>query len=162
MICRPSSTSFLYLTSYASLILLLAGCGGPAPTDGADPKVTAMGTIEVTAKLVDIPGTFPPNDIYDYAYVMKYEIVQVHRGEASGTIFVGQYNPLKNRAEAADERSGEIGGNVTRFRTGDLHRLALDVPIDNFCMAGIVNEYAEKEPSDDPIYWAIWTNQVVR
>ena len=55
MICRPSSTSFLYLTSYASLILLLAGCGGPAPTDGADPKVTAMGTIEVTAKLVDIP-----------------------------------------------------------------------------------------------------------
>ena len=162
MICRPSSTSFLYLTSYASLILLLTGCGGPAPTDGADPKVTAMGTIEVTAKLVDIPGTFPPNNIYDYAYVMKYEIVQVHRGEASGTIFVGQYNPLKNRAEAADERSGEIGGNVTRFRTGDLHRLALDVPIDNFCMAGIVNEYAEKEPSDAPIYWAIWTNQVVQ
>lgn len=162
MICRPSSTSFLSLTSFASLLLVLAGCGGPAPTDGVDPKVTAMGTIEVTAKLVDIPGAFPPNDIYDYAYVMKYEIVQVHRGEASGTILVGQYNPLKNRAEAADARSGEIGGTVTRFRTGDLHRLALDVPIDNFCMAGIVNEYAEKEPSDAPIYWAIWTNQVVR
>ena len=58
--------------------------------------------------------------------------------------------------------SGEIGGSITRFRTGDLHRLALDVPIDNFCMAGIVNEYAEKEPSDAPIYWAIWSNQVVQ
>lgn len=162
MTYRPSSTSFLSLTSFVSLVLILAGCGAPAPTDGADPKVTSMGTIEVTAKLVDIPGTFPPNDIYDYAYVMKYEVVQVHRGEASGTIFVGQYNPLKNRAEAADERSGEIGGTVTRFRTGDLHRLALDVPIDNFCMAGIVNEYAEKEPSDAPIYWAIWSNQVVQ
>ena len=145
-----------------SSIFLLAGCGAPPPTDGADPKVTTMGTMEVTAKLVDIPGTFPPNDMYDYAYVMKYEIVQVHRGEASGTIFVGQYNPLKKRAEAADERSGEIGGNIVRFRTGDLHRLALDVPIDNFCMAGIVNEFAEKEPSDAPIYWAVWTNQVVR
>lgn len=145
-----------------TLLLLLAGCGAPAPTDGADPKVTTMGTVEVTAKLVDIVGPFPPNDIYDYAYVMKYEIVAVHRGAASGTVLVGQYNPLKKRAEAADERSGEIGGNVTRFRTGDLHRLALDLPIDNFCMAGIVNEYAEKEPSDAPIYWAIWTNQVIQ
>ena len=147
---------------FAPIISFLAGCGAPAPTDGGDPNVTTMGTIEVTARLVDIPGTFPPNDIYDYAYVMKYEIVQVHRGEVSGTIFVGQYNPLKKRAEAADERSGEIGGNINRFRTGDLHRLALDVPIDNFCMAGIVNEYAEKEPSDVPIYWAIWTNQVIQ
>ena len=147
---------------FAPIISFLAGCGAPAPTDGGDPNVTTMGTIEVTARLVDIPGTFPPNDIYDYAYVMEYEIVQVHRGEVSGTIFVGQYNPLKKRAEAADERSGEIGGNINRFRTGDLHRLALDVPIDNFCMAGIVNEYAEKEPSDVPIYWAIWTNQVIQ
>jgi len=147
---------------FASLVVFPVGCGAPAPTDGADPKVTTMGTIEVTAKLVDIPGTFPPNDMYDYAYVMKYEIVQVHRGEASGTIFVGQYNPLKKRAEAADERSGEIGGNIVRFRTGDLHRLALDVPIDNFCMAGIVNEYAETAPSDAPVYWAVWTNQVVQ
>ena len=144
------------------LLCLLSACSAPAPTDGADPKVTTMGTVEVTAKLVDIAGAFPPNDLYDYAYVMKYEIVKAHRGQASGTILVGQYNPLKKRAEAADERSGEIGGNVTRFRTGDLHRLALDVPIDNFCMAGIVNEYAEKEPGDAPIYWAVWTNQVVQ
>ena len=88
----------------------MAGCGAPTPTDGADPKVTTMGTIEVTAKLVDIPGTFPPNDMYDYAYVMKYEIVQVHRGEASGTIFVGQYNPLKKRAET---NAAEAGARVT-------------------------------------------------
>lgn len=157
-----SRSSIVSFSALVTLVLLLAGCSGPAPTDGADPKVTTMGTVEVTAKLVDIAGTFPSNDIYDYAYVMKYEVVQVHRGEASGTILVGQYNPLKKRAEAADARSGEIGGTVTRFRTGDLHRLALDAPIDNFCMAGIVNEYAEKEPSDAPVYWALWTNQVVQ
>ena len=141
----------------------IAGCGAPTPDDGADPKVTTMGTIEVTAKLVDITGEFPPNDLYDYAYVMKYEVLQVHRGDAAGTLLVGQYNPLKKRAEAADQRSGEIGGNVTRFRVGDVHRLALDVPIDNFCMAGIINKYAdESKPSDAPIYWAVWTNRVVQ
>jgi hypothetical protein len=143
--------------------LVLGACAGPAPTDGADPKVTTLGTVEVTAKLVDVTGEFPPNDLYDYAYVMKYEVVQVHRGEASGTILVGQYNPLKKRAEAADQRSGEIGGNVTRFRVGDIHRLALDVPIDAFCMAGIINKYAdENQPTDAPIYWAVWTNRVVQ
>lgn len=143
------------------LAILSSGCGTSAPDDGADEHVTTQGTIEVTAKLVDIAGEFPPNDLYDYAYVMKYEVEQLHRGDASGLILVGQYNPLKNRAEAADARSGEIGGNVTRFRVGDRHRLALDVPIDDYCMAGIVNKYAETEPSDAPIYWALWTNRVV-
>ena len=142
---------------------LFAGCGArPTPTDGADPRVTTMGTIEVTARLADIPGEFPPNDLYDYAYVMKYDVLETHRGEASSTIYVGHYNPLKKRGEAADDRSGEIGGNITRYRVGDIHRLALDVPIENFCMAGIVNEYAEKEPSDAPVYWTLWVNEVVK
>ena len=153
-------TSYRFF-SVLVLTALLAGCGAPAPTDGADEHVTSMGTIEVTAKLVDIPGDFPSNDLYDYAYVMKYEVVEVHRGEASGTLLVGQYNPLKKRSEVADVRTGEIGGDVTRFRVGDLHRLALDAPIDNFCMAGIINKYAETEPPDMPIYWAFWTNQVI-
>lgn len=140
-----------------------AGCGGGAPDDGAGPEVTTRGRVEVTARLVDIPGEFPSNDLYDYAYVMQYEVLETHRGEAAGTILVGQYNPLKRRAEAADPRSGEIGGNVTRFRVGDVHRLALDTPIDAFCMAGIINEYAEDEPlADAPVYWAIWTKRVVR
>ena len=144
------------------LAALCPGCGPAAPDDGADPKASTMGTVEVTAKLVDIAGEFPPNDLYDYAYVMKYEVLETHRGEVAGTILVGQYNPLKKRAEAADQRSGEIGGNVTRFRVGDLQRLALEVPIDDFCMAGIINKYAETEPGDAPIYWAVWTNRVVQ
>ena len=148
------------LTTAFALILLCLGCGGPQKTDGADPKVTTMGSIEVTAKLVDITGEFPPNDLYDYAYVMNYEVLETHRGEAPKTIYVGQYNPLKPRAEAADARSGEIGGDVTEFRVGDVHRLALEVPIDDYCMAGIINKYAEL--TQDPIYWAVWTNRVVQ
>lgn len=155
------SRQFFVSTLGLLVFPLLCGCSGPAPSDGADEKVTTMGRIEVTAKLVEIPGEFPSNDLYDYAYVMKYEVVEVHRGEASGTLLVGQYNPLKKRGEAADVRTGEIGGDVKRFRVGDLHRLALDAPIDNFCMAGIINKYAESTPPDTPIYWAFWTNQVI-
>lgn len=146
-----------------SMILLLAGCGGaPTPTDGADSKVTSMGSFEVTARLADIPGEFPPNDLYDYAYVMKYEVLETHRGDVTGTIYVGHYNPLKKRGEAADDRSGEIGGNITRYRVGDVHRLALDVPIEEYCMAGIVNVYAENAPIDAPVYWTLWVNEVVK
>jgi len=142
------------------MLTVCLGCGGAQKTDGADNNVTTMGSIEVTAKIVDITGEFPPNDLYDYAYVMKYEVIQTHRGEAPKTIYVGQYNPLKPRAEAADARSGEIGGNVKEFRVGDVHRLALEVPIDDYCMAGIINKYAEQ--TQDPIYWAVWTNRVVQ
>jgi hypothetical protein len=141
------------------VIVLCFGCG-PEPTDGADPQVTTVGSIEVTAKLVDVAGEFPPNDLYDYAYVLKYEVLEAHRGEAPKTLYVGQYNPLKLRSEAADIRSGEIGGTATTFRVGDIQRMALEVPIDDYCMAGIINKYAEQ--TQEPIYWAVWTNRVVQ
>ena len=31
--------------------------------------------ISVTAKLVEIPSSLPPDDLYDYAYVMRYEVI---------------------------------------------------------------------------------------
>ncbi len=142
--------------------LLMAGCGAPEPTDGADANVTTLGAYEVTARIVDIAGVFPPNKLYDYAYVMKYEVLESHRGDLAGTLYIGQYNPLKLRPEAADQRSGEIGGDITGFHVGDIQRLALEVPLMDYCMAGIVNEYADTIPEDTPIYWAVWTNSVVQ
>jgi hypothetical protein len=47
---------------------------------GVDQQVTTQGTIEVTAKLVEVPGPFPPNDLYNYGYVLKYKVLAVHRG----------------------------------------------------------------------------------
>jgi len=138
--------------------MVLAACG-PEKSDGADADVTTRGTVEVTARLADITGEFPSNDLYDYAYVMRYDIVTTHRGETPASILVGHYNPLKPRASAADARSGEIGGNIKVFRVGDTHRLALDVPIDDYCMAGIINPYAEE--TQEPIYWAVWANEVI-
>jgi hypothetical protein len=147
------------------LLLLLTGgfCGSCAErTDtGDDPKVTTLGSIEVTAELLEIPGQFPNLPNYDYAFVMKYEVLDVHRGQPdSETIYVGHYNPLKPRAAAKDARVEQIGGNLEKFSTGGLHRMALEVPIDDYYMGGIVNRYHQQNVG--PIYWAVWTNRVVK
>ena len=152
------------LRRYISLILqlLLVGlfcvsCSKKSQT-GKDAKVTTLGSIEVTAKLVEITGELPDMPMYDYAFVMKYKVLNVHRGKIdTDTIYVGQYNPLKPRADAADARAPEIGGNLKKFRAGDVHRMALEVPIDDHYMGGVVNRYFDKKTG--PIYWAVWTNQ---
>jgi hypothetical protein len=143
---------------------LLAGCCcacSRKTTDGVDPKVTTLGSIEATGRLVEILGTFPPNDLYDYVYILKYKVLETHRGKVDGeSILVGQYNPLKPRAKAADARAEGIGGDLKTFKAGDIHRMALDVPLDDHYMGPIINKYHGK--TTGPLYWAIWTNRVIR
>jgi len=114
--------------------------------------------VEVTARLEEIPeGAIFKRDLYDYAAVLKYTAVQVHRGEVNGTtIYVGHYNPFKRRSEASDQRVKDIGGNLERFESGQLHRMALEVPIDDHFMGGIINKYFGE--NSEPIYFAVWTN----
>ena len=143
---------------------VLRGRGGD---DGADEHVTTLGQLEVTAELLEIPGLAEwngdfPDQGYVYAYVMKYRVLEIHRGEPGReTILVAHYNPLKPRGEAADARCEEIGGNVTRFRAGDVHRMALGIPIDEYDMAPMINKYYGRA-DEGPLHWAIWTNRVVR
>ena len=112
--------------------------------------------MEVTAKLVDVQTPFPPNDLYNYAFVMKYRVLTVHRGKVEGSeILVAHYNPLKPRATVQDEFSGKVGGHVDRFRVGDVHRMALEAPLDNFWMGGVVDKYFNEKGVR---YWAVWTN----
>lgn len=128
---------------------------------GEDSQVTTMGNIEVTAQLSEIRGEFPDLPRYDYAYVLKYSVQHVHRGNVEAeTIYVGHYNPLKPRREVADVRVEEIGGNVERFQAGDVHRMALEVPIDDYYMGGIINKYAKENTG--ALYFAVWTDQVIR
>ncbi len=69
-------------------------------------KVGELGSIEVVAKLLEVPeGAIFKRDLYDYATVLKYQVIEVHRGKVdSKTIFVGHYNPFKPRSESADGR----------------------------------------------------------
>jgi len=77
----------------AVLGLLWASCGGQ-PSTGEDPEVTSRGTAEVTAELTEIRGEFIDRADYDYAFVMKYKVQKIHRGQVDQEfIYVGHYNP---------------------------------------------------------------------
>ena len=54
-------------------------------TDADEPHLATNGTVEVTAKLVEIPeGAISKRDLYDYATVLKYQVLKVHRGAVEG------------------------------------------------------------------------------
>jgi hypothetical protein len=145
---------------WLALVGLGVSCGKkPDPASAPDPQLATKGTAEVTATLVEIPeGAIFKRDLYDYATILKYQVVKVHRGNVTDdTLYVGHYNPWKPRAEAADKRVKGIGGTVQQFRAGDTHRLALEVPIEDHFMGGIVNKYFGK--TTNSLYWAAWTNK---
>jgi hypothetical protein len=129
-----------------------------AAGQGGDFELSKRGSIEVTAQLVEIPeGAIFERHLYNYATVLKYEVLAVHRGNVKGqTIYVGHYNPFKPRSEAADRRVPDVGGTLKSFRAGQVHRMALeDSMLDHFT-GGILNLYSAEDT--DPIYWAVWTN----
>jgi hypothetical protein len=130
--------------------------GGP----GWDPELSKRGTIEVTAKLVEVPdGAIFKRALYNYATVLKYQVLQVHRGSVKGqTIYVGHYNPFNPRSDAADKRVPNIGGNLKSFRAGQVQRMALEGSMLDHFSGGILNKYSSEDT--DPIYWAVWTNLV--
>jgi hypothetical protein len=150
-------------TAGVALVLcgwFLSACGPkPKGVNGVnDPHLATNGTVEVTAKLVEIPeGAIFKRDLYDYATILKYQVLKVHRGTVDGdTVYVGHYNPWKPRAEAADKRAPNVGGSVRRFEAGQIHHLALEVPIEDHFMGGIVNKFFGR--TTNAIYWAVWTD----
>lgn len=138
------------------------GVRGTTPEDTApDGPVRTAGRFEVTARLAKMPGQFLANDgLYNYAFVLKYNVLTVHRGgdQVESTIYVAHYNPRKPRAKVADEFYPDLGGNLKRFRAGDVHRLALEEPWDEHYIGALVDRY--HEVGGKRIYWAIWSNTV--
>lgn len=143
--------------------LMAAACsqgGGNTGGPGWDPEMSRRGTIEVTAKLVEIPeGAIFDRELYNYATVLKYQVLEVHRGRVRGdTIYVGHYNPARPRSEVADKRVPDVGGHLKSFRAGQVHRMALEGSMLESFSGGILNLYSREDT--DPIYWAVWTNLV--
>jgi hypothetical protein len=141
--------------------LMAAACARRSDgTASPDPELAKRGSIEVTARLVEIPdGAIFDRPLYNYATVLKYRVLEVHRGKVKGeTIYVGHYNPAKLRSEAADRRVHDVGGNLKSFRAGQVHRMALEGSMLDHFTGGILNKYSEEDT--DPIYWAVWTDLV--
>jgi hypothetical protein len=96
-------------------------------------------TVEVTARLVKIPGKFPPDELYDYAYVMQY---QVQGGPLDQqNILVAHYKPRRPRAEIDDGMKKHVGGSLRRFDTGALHRMTLTTKVRDVWKGAVVDEF---------------------
>jgi hypothetical protein len=132
---------------------------------GADDSVTKLGRIEVTARLVDRPDQFPQLGAYRYTYVLRYQVLQVHRQDPAGKyvlhpgdqIFVGHYKPWLPRSEIKDPDWGEspLGGKLDHLATGEVHRMALDYELADLAPSGAL-DYCF--PAGTNRFFAIWAN----
>ena len=103
-------------------------------------------TLVVVGRVLEIPGTFPPNDLYNYVYIMKYRITKVVKGEYEGReILVGQYNPLIPRADISDKMDEFVDGDVEEFEEGAKHELTLVRPISAVWEEALEDEYFDNE-----------------
>jgi hypothetical protein len=133
---------------------------------GLDEMVTKVGHIEVTARLVERPDQFPELGAYRYTYVLKYQVLQVHRADPAGQhtlapgdeIFVGHYKPWLPRSEIKDSDWGDspLGGTLNRFVAGEAHRLALDYELQDLAPSGAL-DYCF--PAATNRFFAIWANR---
>ena len=124
------------------LALALTGCGGTSPPTRSIRRLPRWARRRSRRSWWRSLSQFPPNDLYNYAYVLKYRVLEGASGQGPpGEILVAHYNPLKPRARVQDDFSGKMGGHVERFRAGDMHRMALEAPVDQFWMGGIIDKY---------------------
>ena len=138
---------------------------GSKVADGRDEVISKAGRIEVTARLVERPAQFPERGAYRYTYVLKYQVLRVHRQDPQGKyklkpgdeIFVGQYKPWMPRSEIKDGDWGDspLGGKLTRFVAGEAQRMALDYELQDLAPAGVL-DYCF--PQGVNRFFAIWTN----
>ena len=109
----------------------------PAP---APPAAAPAGNLAVTAKLVEIPGKFPDDELYDYAYVMRYVVVGGPMDKQA--IFVAHYKPKQPRAAIKDKMKTVVSGKVRTFHQGDLHKLQLTGDLKSVWKGALVDEFS--------------------
>lgn len=148
----------------AGLVLALGVLATRVDT-GEDDLVGKLGRIEVTARLMERPEAFPELGAYRYTYVLRYEVLRVHRQDAEGhyrlapgdTIFVGHYKPWLPRAEIKDADWGTdpLGGRLGEFAAGEAHRMALEYELQDWAPSGVLDYHF---PPGTNRFFAVWTN----
>jgi hypothetical protein len=125
---------------------------GPAPPPVA-PRPDAP--ITVTAKLVEIPGKFPDDDLYDYAYVMRYVVIGGPMDKQS--ILVAHYKPRQPRSAIKDKMKSVVSGKVRSFHPGDVHKLQLTANLKSVWKGALVDEFSSTDHKS-PRYFALVTD----
>ncbi len=114
-------------------------------------KVEKNDTLIIIARIIEIPGTFPPNDAYNYVYVMKYRVIKVEKGNLTEKeILVGHYNPKIPRDRVKDDMDLYVNGDVKKFEVGAKHRLVLIDPMTAVWNDAVETDYFDSEI--DPFY----------
>ncbi|MCQ2062037.1 MAG: hypothetical protein MJY99_01690 [Fibrobacter sp.] len=127
------------------LALLVAAAFGFA----ADP-------ITIEARLTEIPGKMPSNDLYSYVYVFKYKVLKVVSGSLDAKeILVGVYNPLIARGKVKDKMADKSKGNVGEFKAKAKHSLKI-VPLEGNWDGAVEDEYFDDESAR---YLAVEVNE---
>jgi hypothetical protein len=121
-----------------------AGAGEPAGAPAAE--------ITVRAKLVEIPSSLPPDDLYDYAYVMRYEVIGGPMDKAS--ILVAHYKPRQPRAKIKDAAKLHVGGKLRSFTQGDVHKLKLSPDLKKLWKGALIDEFAATDRKSVR-YWCL-------
>jgi hypothetical protein len=109
-------------------------------------------TLVVTAKLVEIPSKFPPDDLYDYAYVMRYEVIGGPLDKSS--IFVAHYKPRQARSKIKDKMKDFVGGKLRSFTVGDVHKMKLAPDLKKIWKGPLVDDFAATDHKSVR-YWCL-------
>lgn len=126
----------------ALLVLMVAAGLGSRIARAEAPPTTPPPTapLTVTAKLVEIPGKFPDDDLYDYAYVMRYQVIGGPMDKQF--ILVAHYKPRLPRSAIKDKMKGVVSGKVRAFRVGDVQKLQLTPNLKSVWKGPVVDEFA--------------------
>jgi hypothetical protein len=143
MISIRLSALLFYSCLIAALVLA-------APRDARSQNDATV--VTVTAKLVEIPSKLPPDDLYDYAYVMRYEVIGGPMDKAS--ILVAHYKPLQPRSKIKDKMREFVGGKLRSFTPGDTHKLKLTSDLKKIWKGPLVDEYAATDRKSVR-YWCL-------
>jgi len=134
-----------------------SAAGAASGTEGIPAKPPVDGELVIAATLKEISGPFPANDIYNYAYVMKYSVDRVVQGSyGDPDILVGHYNPRLAREEVKDDQDPKVGGNVKSFQVGDRHYLVL-ASMDKTWTGAVEDDYYQDKRDR---YWAMWADKL--
>ena len=125
------------------LVALTLSILSAASSQAGEPAGVPAATIEVTARLTNIPGKFPADELYDYAYVMQYRVEGGPMDKQM--IFVAHYKPRRARAEIDDNMKKVVTGSLKRFEVGALHRLSLTPDMRKVWKGAVVDEFFDSD-----------------
>jgi len=135
----------------ALVLVVLAAASAAVAADPAP----AAAPLTVTAKLVEIPGKMPSDDLYDYAYVMRYEVMGGPMDKQS--ILVAHYKPRQPRSKIKDQMKDHVAGKLRSFKQGDVHKMELTPDLKKIWKGAVVDEFAATDRKSIR-YWALVTD----